>query len=383
MIPAAFQLPTKIVCGPGRIADLGTLAAELRVDRVLVVSDPGIVAAGHTQPGVESLRTSHLEVRQFDGVEENPTTKHVQAGVAVAKEFQPDLIVGLGGGSSMDCAKGINFVYSCGGEMRDYWGVGKATGPLLPMIAVPTTAGTGSETQSYALISDAETHLKMACGDEQAAFRIAILDPDLTLTQPPRVTALTGIDATAHALESFVSKPRNWFSQGFSREAWRRLSENLPRVLRNPDDPEVRAQMQLGACLSGIAIENSMLGAAHALANPLTASYGISHGEAVGLMLPHVIRVNGKAVGADYATLVNELPGQRVSSSANTAVDRLANLVEEFGQQAGLAGKLSECGIDGDHLPELAAAAAEQWTGQFNPIKLAYDDYLQIYETAF
>jgi alcohol dehydrogenase len=233
------------------------------------------------------------------------------------------------------------------------------------------------------LISDAETHLKMACGDEQAAFRIAILDPDLTLTQPLRVTALTGIDATAHALESFVSKPRNWFSQGFSREAWRRLAENLPRVLRNPDDQEVRAQMQLGACLSGIAIENSMLGAAHALANPLTASYGISHGEAVGLMLPHVIRVNGKAVGADYATLINELPGQGVSSSANTAVDRLANLVEEFGQQAGLAGKLSECGIDDAHLPELAAAAAEQWTGQYNPIKLTYADYLQIYETAF
>jgi alcohol dehydrogenase len=283
----------------------------------------------------------------------------------------------------MDCAKGINFLYSCGGEMRDYWGTAKATGPLLPMIAVPTTAGTGSETQSYALITDAKTHLKMACGDKQAAFRTAILDPDLTLTQPPRVTALTGIDATAHALESFVSKPRNWFSQGFSREAWRRLAKNLPRVLQNPNDQEARAQMQLGACLSGIAIENSMLGAAHALANPLTASYGISHGEAIGLMLPHVIRVNGKAVGTDYATLMNELPTQGASSSTNTAVDRLANLVEEFGRQAGLAGKLSECGIDGNRLPELAAAAAEQWTGQFNPVKLTLDDYLQIYETAF
>ena len=133
----------------------------------------------------------------------------------------------------------------------------------------------------------------MACGDKQAAFRTAILDPNLTLTQPPRVTALTGIDATAHALESFVSKPRNWFSQGFSREAWRRLAKNFPLVLQNPDDQEARAQMQIGACLSGFAIENSMLGAAHALANPLTAGYGIAHGEAVGLMLPHVIRVNG------------------------------------------------------------------------------------------
>ena len=120
----------------------------------------------------------------------------------------------------MDCAKGINFLYSCGGRMQDYWGEGKATGPLLPMIAVPTTAGTGSETQSYALIADAKTHVKMACGDKRAAFRVAILDPELTLTQPPRVTALTGIDAIAHAIETYVTKRRNSLSLAFSREAW-------------------------------------------------------------------------------------------------------------------------------------------------------------------
>src|SRR4029078_4627738 len=136
-----------------------------------------------------------FETKLFRDFAENPTTDHVEAGLAVAREFRPELIIGRGGGSSMDCAKGINFLYSCGGRMQDYWGVEKATGPLLPMIAVPTTAGTGSETQSYALIADATTHVKMACGDKRAAFRGAILDPELTVTQPPRVTATTGIHA--------------------------------------------------------------------------------------------------------------------------------------------------------------------------------------------
>src|SRR5690606_18230631 len=143
----------------------------------------------------------------------------------------PDLIVGFGGGSSMDCAKGINFLYSCGGRMQDYWGIGKATGPLLPMIAVPTTAGTGSETQSFALISDAETHVKMACGDKRAAFRVAILDPELTVTQPPRVAALAGFDALSHAVETFVTKKRNEVSCDYSMRAWHALAPNYLRVL--------------------------------------------------------------------------------------------------------------------------------------------------------
>ncbi|MEX0611649.1 MAG: iron-containing alcohol dehydrogenase, partial [Pirellulales bacterium] len=158
MLPFDFQCPTQIVFGPGKLNELGPLASSMGVKRVLVVSDPGIIAAGHTPRGVKSLEAAGLTVALFDGVQENPTTENVDAGLEFSREFRPELIVGLGGGSSMDTAKGINFLYSCGGRMQDYWGEGKATGPLLPTVAVPTTAGTGSETQSYALISDAETH---------------------------------------------------------------------------------------------------------------------------------------------------------------------------------------------------------------------------------
>lgn len=383
MLAFDFQCPTRIVFGPGKFAQIGQLASDLGTKRVLVVSDPGIIAAGHAPRGIESLEQASLTVALFHGVEENPTTDNVDAGLAVAKDFRPELIVGIGGGSSMDCAKGINFLYSCGGRMQDYWGEGKATGPLLPMIAVPTTAGTGSETQSYALVADAKTHVKMACGDKRAAFRVAILDPDLTLTQPPRVTALTGIDALAHAIESYVAKRRNSLSLAFSREAWRHLAPHIGRVLAEPSDLEARGSMQLGACLAGLAIENSMLGAAHALANPLTAAHGVVHGEAIAVMLPHVIRHNGRHVERWYGELVACIPATILGPNVPSATEALAAFIMHVSRQAGLVGTLKECGVPREELPALAAAAAQQWTGKFNPVELSTDDYFKLYEAAF
>ena len=379
MTPFDFHLRTRFVFGPDRIDELGSLAAELGAKRALVVSDPGIVAAGHAERGQVSLAKSGIEVDLFDGAKENPTTVEVEAGLAVAREFQPDLLVGLGGGSSMDCAKGINFLYSCGGRMHDYWGEGKATGPMLPSIAVPTTAGTGSEAQSFALISDPTTHVKMACGDKRAAFRVAILDPKLTLTQPPRVTALTGIDAISHAVETYVTTRRNDSSIRFSSMSWSILDKRFPRVLEKPDDLEARGDVQLAAFFAGLAIENSMLGATHALANPLTATFGIAHGEAIGLMLPHVVRFNGQDAkcNAWYRYLVEYLEEDGEVSA------HLADYLAELVAMAGLAGRISECGVPREVLPKLAADAARQWTGTFNPRPVDEASLLKLYELAY
>jgi alcohol dehydrogenase len=382
MISFDFHCPTRIVFGPGKIDELGPIAMALGIKRALVVSDPGIVAAGHTARGIDSLNRFAITVTLFDGVAANPTTEHVEAGLAVARDFKPDVIVGLGGGSSMDCAKGINFLLSCGGRMQNYWGEGKATGPMLPMIAVPTTAGTGSETQSYALISDAETHVKMACGDKRAAFRVAVLDPELTLTQPPRVTALTGIDALSHAIESYVTRRRTAISTAFSREAWRHLAPNFARVLAESENLVARAEMQLGACLAGLAIENSMLGAAHALANPLTANFDVAHGEAVALMLPRVIRHNGRHVGDWYRDLVQSAASLDGMSPGNADANALADWVAQLARKAGLAGTLTDCGITQRSIPELAAAASKQWTANFNPVEITVSDCERLYESA-
>ena len=268
MTPFDFYPRTRIVFGPGKLVALGELAAELGAKRVIVVSDPGIVAAGHTPHGIESLKAVRIETQLFDGVGENPTTEHVTAGLKVAKEFRPDLIVGLGGGSSMDCAKGINFLLTNGGQMQDYWGIGKATRPMLPMIAVPTTAGTGSETQSFALISDAKTHVKMACGDKKASFRVALLDPELTVTQPQRVTALTGIDAIAHALESYVCKARNPASMAMAREAWLLLGSNFAKSVGRSAQPGCPERHAIGRLLCRIGDRKQHVGSGPCIGEP-------------------------------------------------------------------------------------------------------------------
>lgn len=378
-----FQPRTRLVFGRGCVARLGELARELGASRAFVVSDPGVVSAGHFERGAASLREAGLEICAFHGVRENPTTRDVEAGLAVAKEFRPELLVGLGGGSSMDCAKGINFLYSCGGQMEDYWGVGKATADMLPMIAVPTTAGTGSEAQSFALISQAETHIKMACGDPRAACRIALLDPELTVTQPPSVTALTGIDAISHALESYVTRKRNPLSLCYSREAWQLLSEGFPRVLDDPQDIEARAQVQLGAFFAGLAIETSMLGAAHALANPLTARFQVPHGQAVGLMLPHVIRFNGVETARWYAQLYSDIPNAQPLAEPSDCVAALAEFVTGLMLKARLATQLRTCEVAGDQLDQLAEEAAKQWTASFNPRPLSQVDFASLYQAAY
>jgi len=376
--PFEFSAATRLVVASGAVARLGELASELGGTRVLVTSDPGIVAAGHAAAGLAVLAAAGIATELFSDFGENPTSRQVEVGADVARRFQPDLLVGLGGGSSLDCAKGINFLLSCGGRMQQYRGRGTATGPMLPSIAVPTTAGTGSETQSFALITDSDTGMKMACGDPRAAFRVAILDAALTLTQPQRVAALTGVDAVTHAVESHVCKAATPASRVFSREAWRLLAENLPRVFDDGRDTEARAAVQFGAALAGLAIEHSMLGAAHALANPLTAAHGVVHGQAVGLMLPHVVRFNGPACGGLFAELLGDI-GLQISAADAAGV--LADWLVDLLRRGGLETALDRIASGAD-VAALADKAAAEWTAGFNPRAVAAADLAGLYEAA-
>ena len=363
------QRRPRVLFGSGTLEQLGEQAKIDGGLRVLLVTDPGIERAGHVERAVRSLRDAGMIVTVFDGVEENPTTKHVDAGVVIARRNDIDLLAGLGGGSSMDCAKGINFLYTNGGRIADYWGVGKATKPMLAMIAIPTTAGTGSEAQSFALISDPVTHQKMACGDKKAACRVAILDPDLTATQPKAVAAATSIDAVAHAVETAGTTKRNESSLECTRHAWQRIDRSFEQSIKDTSDADARADMLLGAHLAGAAIERSMLGAAHACANPLTAHLGIVHGVAVGVMLPHVIRFNARD---------NDNPYEALGGDA----DALAERVESMLQAAQLPRRLCDCDVPEDMLATLAVEASEQWTARFNPRPVTSDDLLQIYRAA-
>ena len=368
------QSRTRVVSGPGCLDRLGALACELRAKKILLVTDAGIVAAGYAARARQNLVAAGLLVTVFDRAKENPTTQCVNDCVAVARAAGIDAIVGLGGGSSLDTAKGCNFILTNGGRMSDYWGVGKATKPMLPFIAIPTTAGTGSELQSAALIADEETHQKMACLDPKCAARIAILDPVLTVSQPPRVTACTGIDAIAHAVETAVTTKRTTLSQKLSAEAFQLCLNAFATVLQTPDDLAARARMQLGAAYAGAAIENSMLGAAHAAANPLTAHFGVAHGQAVGLMLPHVVCFNSADAAARAAYTELARAG---------AADELIPALERSLTQAGLNCPLAELGVERAAIPMLAEAAARQWTAGFNPRPVTAADFAKLYEAAF
>lgn len=356
---------TRVVEGAGAVDRLGVLVRELGARRAMLVTDPGVAEAGHAERAEASLKREGLDVLLHDGVSENPSTQQVAEGAEIANDFAPDLFVGVGGGSAIDAAKGIDFVHVCGGAMGDYHGHGKATKPLLPLVAVPTTAGTGSDVQSFALISDAETHRKMACGDPSAAPRIALLDPELSVTMPRRVTALTGVDALAHAVESYVAKPRDPSTDGRSKpyaaEACRLLLTALPKALDDPNDIGARADALRAAALAGLAIEHAMLGAAHAMANPLTQHFGVVHGQAVGMLLPHVVRFNGEDedVRRHYDALA------KASGLGDT--DALIDAIEGVLRRTELATTLGQLDVPEDALDMLAEGATEQWTGGFNP----------------
>lgn len=385
--PDAFdaQSRTRLIFGVNSVEKVGRLAAELGAHTILVVTDKGIVAAGHAQRVEQLLQAEGLGVVTYGRVRENPTTRDIDDCLQVARDASIDLFIGLGGGSSMDTAKGCNFLLTNGGQMKDYWGVGKATKPMLPLIAIPTTAGTGSECQSAALIADEQTHQKMACLDPKVAARIAILDPALTVSQPPRVTACTGIDAIAHAVETAVTKKRNPLSLMYSREAFKLCATSFARVLSHPLDVEARGRMLLGAALAGTAIENSMLGAAHSAANPLTAHYNLIHGQAVGMMLPAVIRFNAHDATAlrAYAELASAPEIACVSEGLTEACDALVARLEVLLNLAAMPRSLADCGVPRASIPKLAEEAAKQWTANFNPRPVTVADFVALYEAAF
>jgi alcohol dehydrogenase len=363
------QLPAHVHVAPGALQRVGDIARAHGMRRALIVSDPGILAAGYVAVAQRSLESSGVEVHSFHHFSENPDTAMVEAGRCHAAPFAIDGLIGLGGGSSMDCAKAINFVLTNGGSMADYKGYGKAAKPMLPMIGIPTTAGTGSEAQTYALISDAATHVKMACGDPKARFAAVILDAELTVSQPAHVTAAAGYDAIAHAVETWVTTKRNETSDWCALDAWTLLSGHYERVLAAPHDIEAREAMLVGAYLAGMAIERSMLGATHACANPLTAHYGITHGVAIAMLLRHVVRWNAAeaAIASRYEQLASNL------------TDRLSSLASAGRFPGGLA----ETGASKDDLETLAREAAAQWTGTFNPRPFNECAAREIYELAW
>ena len=304
----------------------------------------------------------------------------VEAGRAHAAACAIDSLVALGGGSSLDCAKGINFVLTNGGTMRDYWGFGKASRPMLPSIGMPTTAGTGSEAQSYAIISDADTHAKMACGDPKAAFRVVVLDPALTVSQPRAVTAIAGYDAISHAVESYVTSRRSEISDLFAHDAWRLLDTHYEQVLAEPDRPH-RARRHAARGARGRHRDRAIDARRHArLRQP--ADGALRHDAWRGDRGDAAARreVERRARRRRGTASCSAQPAATATASAG---ERLAARLEALARAGGLPATLRDLGVERDALPALAAEAATQWTGTFNPRPFDAAAAQALYERAY
>ena len=372
-----FERRTEIVLGRGALARVPALVG----DRVFLVTDPGVVAAGHAARLEILLRDAGAGVHCYDRSPPNPGEEDVEACLDAYRRASAgeaiQWIVALGGGSAIDTAKGCAMLACAGGRMADYVGRGKVDVVSPKLVAAPTTAGTGSETQSFALIGERGTGRKMACGG--TAPVAAVLDPELTLTMPRHVTAASGLDALTHAVEAAVTRRRTAESAAVASEAFRMINGSFERVLAEPNDLNAREAMLHAAALAGLAIENSMLGAAHSMANPLTRHYGVVHGQAVGQVLPTVVahNVHDHAVRRLYADFSRDNDVADRDATDKDAVRGLVARLRALVREAGFGPKV--LGVPASAADELAAEAATQWTAQFNPVDVDVRDFERLY----
>jgi alcohol dehydrogenase class IV len=384
MYAFTFATAPQIIAGPGCIARLSELKTRLG-SRILVISDEGVVKAGLVQPALTSLSGGGAEISIFTGVVADPPEAIVHAAVAQAVGFGATGVLGIGGGSSLDVAKLVALLAKSGEALGNIYGVGNVTGQRLPLVLVPTTAGTGSEVTPISIVTTG-AHQKKGVVSPTLLPDAALLDANLTIGLPPAVTAATGIDAMVHAIEAFTSASanNNPVSRTLAKEALRLLGANIEIVVKTGTDLAARQAMLLGAMLAGQAFANSPVAAVHALAYPIGGHYHVPHGLSNSLVLPHVLRFNASECGDAYAELAPCIfPHLEPAGQA----ERLSGFIEGLAMlpvRLNLPVRLRDVGIPKEGLPLLAQSAMEQTRLLVNnPRPVSLSDAAEIYEAAW
>jgi alcohol dehydrogenase class IV len=368
-----FHTAGKLVFGSEACAQLGELVAELGCRKVMIVSDRSLVAAGVFETVREPLAHSGVALKLFDGGEPEPSIDLAERAIAKARSFDPDALLGLGGGSNMDLAKIVATVLAHGGTPRDYVGDGNIPGPVLPLVCVPTTSGTGSEVTAASVLTDTAHHMKVGVLSNYLRPRLAVVDPKLTLSCPRKVTADSGIDALTHAIEAFTAVDNATFPlpQGESslfqgrhplgdclaERAIALIGANLARAVEHPNDMAAREAMSLGSMLAGMAFSNVGVALVHALEYPIGGATHCSHGAGNGMLLPHVMRYNLSLRKREFAR-VAKLLGEEVSAlPEDQAAERAVLAVEKLNRAIGIPSRLSELGVRREQIPGFAEKA--------------------------
>ena len=387
MLPFSFATTAQILCELGASQRVGQLCRERGAQRVLIVTDPGIRQLGLLDSVLPGFAPAGVSVEVFDQVVADPPEAIVLAAVAQAKAFKAQLIIGFGGGSSMDVAKLVALLAhaDCSQQLAQLYGVGNARGPRLPLILLPTTAGTGSEVTQISIITTGATS-KMGVVSPLLLPDVAVLDAELTLGLPAAVTAATGIDAMVHAIEAYTSVlKKNPLSDLLAREALRLLAANLDEVVHNGANREARQAMLLGSCLAGQAFANAPVAAVHALAYPLGGHFHIPHGLSNALVLPHVLGFNASVAAPLYAELAPLVVGKHLRAGNEVQqTEQFIGALVDFSERSGLPTRLRDAGVAQDMLPTLAHDAMQQQRLLVNnPREMTEAHALAIYQVAY
>jgi len=372
----------EIIFGRGAVAQVGESAQRLGARKVFVVSDPGVAAAGCLDKVLSALADVGLATEVWTGVSPNPRDREVALGAARYVETGCDAIVGAGGGSAIDVSKAVATVVTNGGEIADYEGIDKITRPLPPMVAVPTTAGSGSEASQFSIIVDTRRRLKMAIISKSLIPDIAICDPLLLATMPHRLTADTGMDVLTHAIEAYVSLAATPLTDVHALAAMRLVARNLPASVASQTDADAKTAMAMASLQAGLAFSNAILGAVHAMTHPLGGYLDMPHGAANAILLPYVMRFNLISSIDRYGDIAQALGGKTEDKTRREAAGLAIDLVTQLAVDVGIPRTLADLGLTEEPIPHLAASACQDACLITNPRDLGQEEIEDIFRAA-
>lgn len=367
-----FEVPNKVVFGCGVSQQLVEWVERLQGRSILVVCDPGVKAAGLAEPIVDALKAKFANVAMFDAVKPDPDIELVETMTAFARDHHSDILIAIGGGSAIDATKAVRILLSEGGHIRDYEGMDKITQTCVPMIAIPTTSGTGSEVTSFSIVSDHARQRKMVLAGRAIAADVALVDPTLTLSVPASVTAATGMDAITHAIEAYLSKIATPLTDINALKAIELISQNLTTAVHSPANIEARSQVMLGSLLAGIAFNSAILGLAHAIAHPLGVLFHLPHGLANAVVLPEVVAFNGSVVPERVCQI-----GRAMGLSENADVKAVVAALKSLNQNIGIP-SLSGVGITVESFDAIADLTMQEVSLLTNPAPVTKSDVIAV-----
>lgn len=376
--PFRYEIPTAIEFGNGSVKKLPEHIRAFNGTKALIVCDPGVLNVGVVAKLEEPLKAADIPYAVFSEVEADPAIESVDKGLELGKEEGCDVVIGVGGGSSLDTAKAIGLMLNNPGHIRDYVGINLVPNPSLPVIAVPTTAGTGSEITIWSVLSDKQAKVKLSVGSVYNCPDLALGDPELTTSLPPHITAATGMDALTHAMESYVNKATQPISEGLSVQSMKMISENLRLAVVQGENLEARSQMLLASLIAAMAFNSTRLGLAHALAIPLGAHFKIPHGLVNAILLPEVMQFNIIGNQKKFAGIASIFGVDTYNLTEREAAEKSVEAIRQLNKDVGITQTLSDFGVQEEDLGYIAEEAMKSGNVPVNPRKPSLEDLKNI-----